>query len=70
MPEKKSLRSHHDESRKYHIPEMSVIRTVAMKTQISKNFSLLSRDACAGTQTDPAQRDNQGAGSKAELGNG
>jgi len=31
---------------------------------------LLSRDACTGTQSDAAQRDNQGAGSKTELGNG
>jgi len=49
---------------------MSVIRTVAMLTQISKDFTLPSRDACTGTKTDPAQRDDQGAGSKTELGNG
>jgi len=37
---------------------------------IKVKITLLSRDACTGTQTDPAQRDNQGAGSKTELGNG
>ena len=41
-----------------------------MQTQISKDISLLSRDACTGTNTDLAQRDDQGAGSKTELRNG
>ena len=40
-----------------------------MQTQISKDITLLSGDACIGTKTDLAQRDDQGAGSKMELGN-
>jgi hypothetical protein len=70
MPEKQRLHVHHARSLKYHIPAMSVVRTVAVRKQISKEFALLSRDACTGTQSDPTQRDNQGVGSKKELGKG
>jgi len=68
--EEQRLHLRHAGILKYHIPEMSVIRTVAMQTHVSKEFTLLSRDSCTGTQTDPAQRDDQGAGSKTQLGNG